>query len=229
MMKALIERGRGDERGVTLVEMMLTMLILSIVLLTAFDFLDRTSMLTLRADAHGQAEHEVQTAMRTLSQNVRSAAAIGDPCTAATDTPPPNHSALPAGYTNCLRFTVPRTTTALDTCAKTEFVYALVTVTSNNKTTRRLVENRQEFTGTAASCTAGTPRKRRTLVSDIANTTTPPQPLFTYLAANGAVISAADTAAVKKAIAVRMTLAVKYRQAAPPLVLTSSATLRNVR
>lgn len=226
-MKRLLRRAERDEHGFTITEVTLTLLILSIVLMIAFDFLDRASMLTMRADTHGRAEAEAQTAMRTVSQNVRGAAPIGEPCTTTTDTPPAGESALPAGYADCMQFTVRRTTTALDTCARTEFLYALVAVPG--ATTRKLVENRREFTGTTASCTQGPLRQRRVLLEKVANTTTPAQPLFAYYAANGAAIPTTDTAAIKRASSVRITLAVRFHKSADPIVLTSSAALRNIR
>lgn len=221
------ERAERDERGFTITEVTLTLLILSIVLMVAFDFLDRASILTMRADAHGRAEAELQTAMRVVSQNVRSASPIGEPCTSTTDTPPGGESALPAGYADCMQFTVRRSTTGLDTCARTEFVYALVPVPGT--TTRKLVENRREYTGTTTSCTQGTLRPRRVLLERVANTTTPAQPLFAYYASSGAAIPTSDAAAIKRASSVRITLAVRFRQSADPIVLTSSAALRNIR
>ncbi|MBW3668158.1 MAG: prepilin-type N-terminal cleavage/methylation domain-containing protein [Actinobacteria bacterium] len=225
-MRRLFDRAERDERGFTITEVTLTLLILSIVLMVAFDFLDRASILTMRADAHGRAEAEVQTAMRVVSQNVRSASPVGEPCTSTTDTPPAGESALPAGYADCMQFTVRRTTTALDTCARTEFLYALVPVSGS--TTRKLVENRREYTGTTASCTQGPLRQRRVLLERVANTT-PAQPLFAYYGSDGAAIPTSDTAAIKKASSVRMTLAVRFQQSADPIVLTSSAALRNIR
>lgn len=225
-MRRLFDRAERDEDGFTITEVMLTLLILSIVLMVALDFLDRASILTMRADAHGRAEAEAQTAMRVVSQNVRSASPIGEPCTSTTDTPPVGESALPAGYADCMQFTVRRTTTGLDTCARTEFLYALVPVAGS--TTRKLVENRREYTGTTTSCTQGPLRQRRVLLERVANTTAT-QPLFAYYASSGAAIPTSDTAAIKKASSVRITLAMRFSASADPIVLTSSAALRNIR
>lgn len=220
------------QAGFTIVEVSLTLLILSVVMLVAFNFLDRASILTFRADAHARGEDQTQGALRLLTEHTRGALPLGDPCTATTDTPPATangltQGTLPAGYANCLRFSVPRTKVGMDSCAKTDFVYALVPVTNGAGTLvdTYLVESRRETTGTTTACTTGTWRSRRLLLDKIANTAA--QPLFTYYASDGAAIAVSNTAAVKAASSIKITLAHKYRQAAPPLVLTSSAALRN--
>lgn len=227
-----LRRRARDQRGFTITEVSLTLLILSVILVATFDFLDRASIMTFRADAHGRAETETQQALRLLTQHSRGAQPIGNPCTAATDTPPAateglTQGTLPAGYGNCMQFTVPRTTVGLDTCAKTDFVYALVPVRNASATVvdTYLVENRRETTGTSGSCTVGTWRARRVLLQKVANDGT--QPLFTYYATDGSPIAVSNTAAVKRASSLRVTLAYKYRQAAPPLVITSNVALRN--
>lgn len=226
--------GSDDERGLTFVEMLVTMVILSLVMVATFDFLDRTSMLTFRADAHGQAEQDTQQALRIITEHTRGASPIDDPCTTTTDTQPAateglRQGTLPAGYANCLRFTVPRTTVGLDTCAKTDFVYAFVPVNRDPGGTlvdTYLVENRRETTGTnTGTCTTGTWRNRRVLMKNVANTAA--QPLFSYYAEDGSLIPVTNTAAIKRASSVKVTLANKFRKAADPLVITSTAALRN--
>lgn len=228
----LRRRARG-QHGFTISEVSLTLLILSVILVATFDFLDRASIMTFRADAHGRAEQETQQALRLLTEHSRGAQPMGNPCTAATDTPPAateglTQGTLPAGYGNCMQFTVPRTTVGLDTCAKTDFVYALVPVRSAGGTVvdTYLVENRRETTGTSGSCTTGLWRSRRVLLEKVANSSVT-QPLFTYYAMDGSPIAVSDTAAVKRASSLKVTLAYQYRKAAAPLVITSNVALRN--
>lgn len=225
-MKHILRRRAEEESGFTLVEVTLTLLILSIVMFMAFDFLDRVSFLTMRTQASAQTEQDAQLALRTVTEHLRGASPIGDPCTSTTDTPtvqaPGN---LPTNYTDCVQFTVRRTTTGMDTCAKTDFVFAIV----GTGDTRKLIENRRETTGTgatAATCTTGAWRNRRILLDKVANSTGV-HPLFVYYDGNGQPINASNTASVKKAASVRITLAVRFHSNAKRSVFTSSAALRN--
>lgn len=214
---------RPDERGFTVVEITMVMLILSIVLVMALDFMDRASILTLRADAQGRAEDEVQRAMRTVTQQVRAAKPVAGACSATTDVPPAGQSALPAGYADCIQVTVPRTETAADPCAATTYIFGIVTRTSDG--VRLLVENRRPVMQSGSTCVTGSPVGRRILLEKVANTAA--QPLFTYYAGNGTVIPAANTATVPTASSIKVTIAATYRKAAPAVVLSSSAALRN--
>lgn len=225
-MKQILRRRADDERGFTIVEVTLTLLILSIVMMLAFDFLDRASILTMRAQANAQTEQDAQLAMRTVTEHLRGASPIGDPCTTATDTPTTQApGTLPTSYTDCVQFTVRRTTTGMDTCAKTDFVFAIVGTGDK----RKLIENRRETTGTgttAATCTTGPWRNRRILLDKVANSAGV-HPLFVYFDGNGQAISPTDTAAIKRAASVRITLAVRFNAKANRSVFTSSAALRN--
>lgn len=212
-----------DEQGFTVVEVTMVMLILSIVLVMALDFMDRASILTLRAEAHGRTEDEVQGAMRTVTQQVRAAQPIAGPCSSTSDVPPADQSALPTGYANCIQVTVPRTDSALDTCAATTYIFAIVTRTSDG--VRLLVENRRPVTQSGSTCVTGGPVGRRVLLEKIANDAT--QPLFTYYASDGIVIPPGNTTAVPTSTSVKVTLAAKFRAAADPVVLSSRAALRN--
>jgi prepilin-type N-terminal cleavage/methylation domain-containing protein len=220
-MRRLLDGARrgGEEAGFTLVETLLTLLILSIVMTVAFNFLDRSSILTYRADAHSRAEDEVQRVLRTVTENVRGAAPIGNACTTATDSESPPFI---AGYDNCTQFTVLRTSTGIDSCARTEFVYGIV----GSSAPRQLVERRREYTGTTTSCTAGPLGFRRLLLSDVMNDTTL-EPLFTYYAGDGTKIATSSAAAVVKAATVKVTIVARYRKGAPNLTISSSAALRN--
>lgn len=226
-MKSFLRRRREDQGGFTLVEVTLTLLILSIVMLMAFDFLDRASILTMRTQANAQTEQDAQLALRVVTEHLRGADPIGDPCTPTMDTVA-SGPLLPAGYNNCIQFTVKRTQTGLDACAKTEFVFAIV----GSGEAKTLVENRREFTGTGAgppTCNPTTWRKRRVLLEKVANNTTglTPEHFFTYYSATGNPIAPDDTLAVKQAASVRLKVAVRFNNKAARSVFTSSAALRN--
>lgn len=209
---------RRDEQGATIVEVTLTMLILAILLTVAFDFLDRASIIAVKTDSQGRAEDDTQRVLRTVTQHLRGALPITGPCSAATDTATPS---LPAGYNNCVRFDVPRSTSGLGTCARTEFVIALV----GTGTEKKLVYNRREFTGTT-TCTAGPLTLRRVLLERVVNPST--APLFTYYGSDGNAINTATAAAsVPRAAQVLVTLHTRYRSGSKPIVLSSAAALRN--
>jgi type II secretory pathway component PulJ len=218
MTRFLRERLRRDEAGVTIVEVTLTMLILAVILTIAFDFLDRTTLIANRTDAQAHAEDDTQRALRTVTQHVRGAFPITGPCTAATDSATPS---LPAGYDNCVRFSVPRGVSGIGACARTELVVALVGTGSE----KELVYNRQEFTGTT-TCTAGTLSLRNVLLSRVVNTAS--EPLFTYYGSDGNAISTSTAAAaVPAAATVKVDLRVIFRTGSNPIALNSSAALRN--
>jgi Tfp pilus assembly protein PilW len=209
-------REHRDEQGVTLAEAAVTLLILSIVFIIVFDFLDRTSNLTVRTDTQARAEDESQRAMRTVTQHLRGARPITGTC---------NTAGFPTGYSDCIRFEVPRGVSTGATCAlRTGFVVGLVddpdvTAPADEKLLKMI---RQEFTG--ATCAGGTPRTE-TLLARVVNDGT--QPLFTYFASNGNNIPATSVTAVPNATTVRVTLSTRFRTGSAPIVFTNAAALRN--
>lgn len=222
-MARLFRRIRRHETGATITEVALMTLILAVVMLLAFNFLDRASLLTARSDANGRTEMAMQDAMRAVTQNVRGAKPIVSMCSATTDTPPADQSAFTAGYANCIVVRVPKTESAADQCAATNYAYGFVTRTSDG--VRLLVENAQPVTQSGTTCVSGTWRGRRVLLERVANAAT--EPLFTYFSSTGAVIPATDTVNVPKANAVRVTLVASYSANTPNQVLVSTAALRN--
>lgn len=217
-LRRLLARG---ENGVTVIELVVTMAIFSIVSVAMFNFLDQTTKISSRTERHAEAEGNAQLALRQVTQNLRSAAPITGPCAATTDTATPS---LPAGYKDCIRLSVSRNDTGGSSCARSDYVYALVPAGGG---TSNLVENRQDFTGTT-TCTAGPIRLRRILLTNVINTSA--QPLFTYYAADGAAIDTVLNAAkVPGAVSVKTTLRVRYDPNANPLLFTSVAAPRNNR
>lgn len=220
-------RLRRDESGVTIVEVTLTMLILAIVLTVAFDFLDRTSKITVKTDTHARAEDETQRALRTVTQHLRGALPITGACTTAD---------FPTGYGNCVQFTVPRTTTASGTCNETRFVIGLVDDPSASAPAdEKLLRIDRHEHSAMSSCplaAAAVPTSSLTkvyLVQRVVNNATS-EPLFTYYNTEGQAIStttAAGIAAVPKAATVKVSLHVRYRTGSPAISLDSSAALRN--
>ncbi|MGI8686482.1 MAG: prepilin-type N-terminal cleavage/methylation domain-containing protein [Acidimicrobiales bacterium] len=209
------------ESGFTVVELVVVLALFSIVSVATLNFLDGTSRLTARTDRNAVAEADSQLALRIVTQNIRSAVPIGGPCTTTTDTASPP---LPAGYRNCIRVTVSRNNSNGSSCARSEFVYAIVPATGGTKS---LVENRQDFVGTS-TCTASAPRLRRVLLTNVVNTAT--QPLLTYYRADGTAIDTAVTPAqVPLSASVKVSLRVRHTASADPLFFSSVAAPRNTR
>lgn len=220
-----LRQGR-DEKGVTMVEVIVAMLLLSIIMVVAFDFLDRTSLIAVKTDSHARAEDETQRVLRTVTQHLRGAAPVTGPCTTAS---------FPTGYGDCVTFTVPRTITGSGTCKETRFVIGLVddTAASAPADERLLRIDRHEYSA-ASSCpvaAAAAPASsvtNRILLRRVVNPVG--KPLFTYYDTDGAPIStttAAGIAAVPKAATVHVELHTRYRTGSKAIVLTSSAALRN--
>lgn len=211
-MSGLFRRAVRDERGVTVVEVMVTMLVLAIVTFMAFDFLDRSTRIAVRTETQAQAEDDTQRSLRTVTQHLRGALPITGTCTTAS---------YPTTYGNCVRFNVPRGTSGFSTCARTEFAMGLL----GTGTEKQLVYDRQEFTGTT-TCAAGPLSSGSVLLERVVNTAA--QPLFTYYGDDGSVIDPATAAAsVPGAASVKVSLHVRFRTDADPILMSSVAALRN--
>jgi Flp pilus assembly pilin Flp len=211
----ILRRGfRRDQAGVTVVEVTVTMLLLAVIMMVAFDFLDRTTALTVRTDSHARTEDETQRVLRTVTQHLRSTDAITGTCTTA---------GYATTFDSCVRFEVPRSTTGFGGCARTEFVIGLVDSPDPAPADeKRLMYDRMEHSD--ANCTPGTLTGQRLLLDRVVNTPTT-QPLFTYYGTDGNTVTSA--AAVPKAVTVKVTLAVRYQTKAPALTMTNVAALRN--
>ncbi len=217
MIARLRSRIRADERGVTLVEVSLTMLILSILLVMSFDFLDRTTKIATSTDAHARTEDDTQRVLRTVTQHLRGAFPIDGTCSTA---------GYSTSYANCVRFSVPRNESGFGGCARTEFVIGLVSAPVGSPADEmQLAYDRAERT--SASCGLGALTEKRILLGRVVNNPTT-QPLFRYFGAGGAeIVPSLTPAAVPKAATVTVNLHVRYRTGLNAIEMTSSAALRN--
>ena len=206
------------EDGFTAVEMVVTVLLVSIVSFMMLDFLDSTTMLSNRANGHSRAEQEAQQAMRMLTQDLRSANPItGAPCT--------------GGYKDCVSFDVQRAAQYGRTCEKTVFTYRLA-----SGTLTRSMEERTWSTATNACVVTRSTSAYPLLRSVVNNSTTPQTPLFTYYDNKGALLDPGTKAAVIPlkpslggAASVNVTFVVRYLAKAPDVRLSGSVSLRNNR
>lgn len=203
------------EEGFTLVEMVVTVLLVSIVSFMILNFLDSTTTLTNRATLHSGAEQDARTALRTLTQDLRAANPItGAPCA--------------GGYRDCVTFEVARASEFGRTCEKTVFTYRVV---GGTLTRTRTVTN-----WASTSCAAPTTSTYPLLGSVVNSSVTPATALFTYYDRSGAVLDPVTKAAaiplkpsVGGAASVKVTLVMRYQAKAPELRLSGSVALRNNR
>jgi prepilin-type N-terminal cleavage/methylation domain-containing protein len=207
---------RRDERGFTLVELTVVLLIGSLVTFMMLNFLDNTSAVVGRSSARVQTESDARVALRTVLQDVRAAQSIVTSYPSATACP--TGVAYPAGYANCLRFTVVHTTSSASACPNSLITYGLVGTT--------LKEDRVDYD---ASCTARTIFTGRTVLNNVTNGSS--RPLFIYADqyGNGLNPSTSPAAAFAAAGTITLNIFLQYRPRTPEISLFSAAALRNNR
>lgn len=194
-----------QEDGFTVGEMIVTVGLVGVVLVVLLQFLTTSTTVTARADNNVRAERDAQIALRTVTQDLRSASAI-------------SACASPDTYANCVTVDITRSTVAKQLCPK-----RVVTYRASGSTLT------QTFKDYAADCTTVTGSASRILMTGLTSTAT-----FTYYAKNGItpllLSSSSDLALLPKTPAIRASLAVRYPSPnAPVLTLASVATLRNNR
>lgn len=210
---------RSDERGFTIVELAVTVLLVGIVGAILLSFLDNTTSVTARATSHVQAEKDGQLALRTMSQDIRGA----NPIITTYPTTPTSCAAgsYPTGYASCLRFVVVHSTAAGTTCTGpggfvVQSPYSAITYA---KVGTAVLRDKVDY---SATCAVTATTRGRAVMEDLqASSTTP---LFTMLDRTG--VATTDPA---NASAIRIQMDVRYKSDAPVLRLSSTVALRNSR
>jgi hypothetical protein len=211
-----------------MVELAITVLLLSIVTFVLFNFLDNTTKVTARTNEDLAAENDAQLALRTMTEDIRGTAAGSSTSGIASCA-----SASACGST--LTFFVSRPSVTQTACGNgiaapySTITYSLVGTT--------LQETRTE---TKADCATTTTRfSNRQIIKNIVAGTA----VFSYLDANGNLINlnlsgndsngspqGRDLLPSPRAVsAVKISLKVQYRGGSTPLTITSVASLRNAR
>lgn len=200
-----VRRADIDEAGFTLVEVLITVAVMSIIMLASLAFLDRTTRLTRMAASSTNSDQDGQVGLRTMSQDIRSAFPIGATCG--------------SGYKNCLTFSVPRPSDGHLSC---------VSVITFRVTSATVLQDRTD-TGCAPSVARSyAARKIMTLVPGTTD-------IFTYYdrlnrPIDPTVSCGGSLACVLDARAVRITLPVQYReQTTGNSILSNTVALRNNR
>lgn len=212
-----------NQRGFTAIELVVTVLLFSIVLIMMLNFLDSTSQLSSRATLHAQAERDAKVAMRVISQDLRAANPItSGVCSAGGTT-----------YRDCITFEIQRAAQFGRSCEKTVVSYALV----GTAVRRSLTEN--SWSASAGACVVTRSISGLTLLSPVLNTSVSPVKSFlTYYDNKGIVLNPATAADLAKiplkpanggTASIKVSVLKRYKPGAPNLDLVSVVSLRNNR
>lgn len=212
-----------DQDGMTLVELTVVLLVMSVVGAMTLTFLNHMTSLSARAAADVNNEAAANLVLRTVTEDVRAATSIATsyPTTSSC----PSGVAYPAGYANCLSFRVLHTTGVNTTCPYSVITYGLVGA--------RLYEDRTDY---SASCAATSTTSHKVVASNVSNGTTP---LFTFYDQNGNLLSSTQSGAGitnttnpsdwAAASSAKVSLSFSYTPAPTPVAFTSTVALRNNR
>lgn len=213
-------RRREPEEGFTVVELAVTVLVLGIVVAVLFGFLDSTTSVTARATRNVDAEQAGQLALRTISQDVRSANPVVSTYPAAP-TSCPAGGTFPAAYATCLPVVVVRSDVTGPACTGPD---GLLVQAPYSRITYALAGGRvlQDRTDYSSTCTVTRSYTGRVIIDQVVNGAG--SPLFTLFDRSGSVTTSATNAA-----SVRIALEVRYHPRADVLELASAVALRNYR
>jgi prepilin-type N-terminal cleavage/methylation domain-containing protein len=213
--------GGRDERGFTVVELTVTLMLMGIVSALLFGFLASVLRTTTNATSNTQAEQAIELALRPMTQDIRGASSIT--ATYPTVTTSCATGSYPTGYTNCLSFTISRPTPGQLTCPKSVMTYGL-------KSDGVIRVDRTDYDVVGASCVATQLSVGRLVLSGVVNSTTP---LFRYFDRFGNELdpnaAGQSTLTFTQAETVRVSVKVQYKKNAPLLSYTSDLALRNNR
>jgi prepilin-type N-terminal cleavage/methylation domain-containing protein len=217
---------RRSEHGVTLVELLVVMTLMSIVGAITFSVLVDTTQLAGRANNSTSAENNARLALRTMSQDLRAAEQIR---TSSSTTACPTGATFPAGFANCIAFLVPHDLTANATtttiapgagpiqCPFSKITYGLRSGV--------ILEDRTDYN---ASCQQTQQSAGKPVLRGIDNTSS--QPLFTYYDSFGNQLGTANSIAdYTNAGSIAVQVALTYQKGAPDISLMTMAALRNNR
>jgi len=200
-----------EERGFTLIELSVTMAVMTVVSVILLTVLGQTSSVVVHSSGEVQAENNAQLTMRTMTEDIRAARNLS--FTSSISGACPGASA--AG--NCLSFTVLRDSysPSYPNC-QSLITYGLVSDTDPSSLTGWKVAR----TGTTINCPANSPTATSTLLTNLGGTA-----LFNYYDGGGNVL----TSGQGQAKSIGITLTVSYATRTSPLTLTSYVALRNAR
>jgi prepilin-type N-terminal cleavage/methylation domain-containing protein len=220
-------RRRRDERGVTLIELVIVTAMMSIVSIMVYTVLIDSTQTAARADNSTRAENNGRLALRTISEDLRSAVQIR---ASSSTTACPTGLSYPAGFTSCIGFLIPHevsanatTTTIAAGAAPIGCPYSNITYGLKSGV---LLEDRTNYND---SCVATSVVTGRTILTGIDNSSSS-LPLFTFYDTFGNQLGTANTVAdFQRAGSVSIQIALTYQKGAPDIALMTTAALRNDR
>lgn len=221
---------RRDEEGFTVVELLVTVVLVAVVGVISLNFVDQVTKVSGTGSRQLISQGQAQTVLREMTQEIRGANPISatsanipaGTCPAGTTFPAAGTAST--GYLNCLRFALVTSTNSTKFCLTAEFgrvaaPYRVITYGLVNGT---LYKHQTSYDASCAGTVA--PGPGRVLLRGLTNASHS-KPLFTYFDGTGTKI--ADTAPALGAGSARITLMVPYEATAPHLELTSVAAFRN--
>lgn len=222
-MSATERRRLSGDDGLTIIELLVVLVLLSIVSVFLYSFLDNTTSISARVDDHNAAEREAIIAMRRMTQDVRSANPV---LTTSAGIPECPTAYAGLAYGNCLQVILSRNTNL------TGAVFCSMSGREVALPFRRVVfrlqgasvlEDRYEHT-TSCSIPSSSSTDRPVL-AELANPSG--TRLFTFLDRQGAAIATGSS--IANVASIRVNVVVNYRANSNPLNLTSVVALRNYR
>jgi prepilin-type N-terminal cleavage/methylation domain-containing protein len=217
---------RREENGVTLVELIIVLALMSIVSAMVYSFLINSTQIAARASNSTSAENNGRLALRTISEDLRSAEQIQ---TSSSTTACPTGTTFPAAFANCIRFLVPHeasagaTTTTIApgapriACPFSKITYGV-----------RAGVIREDRTDYDASCTPKIVLTGKAVLAGL--DTVAPQPLFVFYDSYGNRLGTANTISdYTNAGSIAVQVQLTYQTGAPDVSLMTMAALRNNR
>jgi prepilin-type N-terminal cleavage/methylation domain-containing protein len=193
----------SDERGFTLIEVLVTLGLMSIVMVIAFAFLTQMTNVSSQAINDVNSEGNGRIALRTITEDIRAAKPATITFTGGSTTCP--SSPTPG---TCMSFTVVRDTVANPAC-QSVITYGLLSASVR--------ETRQD-----SGCVRNIAFTGKTVIPNVMNGATS---LFTYYDKQGNLITSGQASAGS----VGVLLMLQYQPQMPVLTLSSYASLRNAR
>lgn len=210
--------GRRSESGMSVIELVVATMIMSIVTLIVFSFLNGMTSVTARTDRNSRAEGDAQLTFRAMTAEIRSAFPITGTCT--------------GGYGDCISFDIQRPDLTVHTCQRRSVTYAL------NRTQGTVTRSQTDFTYSAATKTC-TSVVRNTNTVVLRSVEMPAgTPLFRYYDSAGVELRPAVAAELAKiptapnaggTASVKINVLIRYQRNAPLINLASDVVLRNNR
>jgi prepilin-type N-terminal cleavage/methylation domain-containing protein len=211
-----------DQRGVTMVELLVVMFLLSIVAAIMFSFLASVLNTTTRANKDVESEKSIELTLRPMTEDIRGASQIATVYPSST-TACSTGGSYPTGYGNCLSFVVNRPSPGQLACPLSVITYGL-------RSDGIIREDRTDYNAVGGTCVGTQLYFGHKLLTNVVNSG---QPLFTYFDRYGNKIdpNASGQTALPFTTTgmVKVTVNVRYTTGSPLLSYTSDLSLRNNR